>query len=202
MSAKGKEFVNVRIPQALFDEMQRVINQVPITESDGSTKRVSEPYGLTNSNTALTNTILLALLSSIIPLNRVTLLTQITPGVTMTYVNEAKKRLVPDQSLNIPVSEIVDISTRQREGFEKVMSAMETMYMAQQIADNKVIEDQGSALQLLSFYVGANTQSNVSDPKTFNDRSANAVRKAIGVYGEQHLSEFKLNSRLDKKQSE
>lgn len=195
MSRATKDMVNVRIPQVLFDELERVINQVPITESDGTIKRVSEPYGLTNSNTALVNTILLALLSSIIPTSRVTLLTQVTPGVSMTYVNEAKKRLVPDQSLNIPVSEIVDIATRQREGFDRLASALEKMYVAQQLSDNKTIEDQGSLLQMLSYWIGANSQANVADSATYNDTSAIAVRNAIGVYGEQHLADFKMGLR-------
>lgn len=197
MSRTGKEMVNVRIPQVLFDEIQRVVNQVPITESDGTIKRVSEPYGLTSSNTALVNTVLLALLSSIIPTSRVTLLTQVTPGVNMTYVNEAKKRLVPDQSLNIPVSEIVDIATRQREGFDKLAGAMEKMYVTQQQFDHQLVKDVGSVQQLLSYWVGANSQANVSDPATYNDQAAILVKRAIELYGEEHLTDIKLKHRKE-----
>lgn len=195
MVRPGKEMVNVRIPQVLFDEIERVVNQVPITESDGTIKRMSEPYGLTNSNTALINTVLLALLSSIVPTSRVTLITQVTPGVNMTYVNEAKKRLVPDQSLNIPVGEIVDIASRQREGFDKLANAMEKMYVTQQQYDHQLVKDQGSVLQLLSYWVGANSQANVSDPSTYNDQAALLVKNAIDLFGEQHLADVKLTHR-------
>lgn len=195
MASTGKEMVNIRVPQVLFDEIQRVINQVPITETDGSMKRVSEPYGLTNSNTALVNTVLLALLSSIIPTSRVTLLTQVTPGVNMTYVNEAKKRLVPDQSLNIPVSEIVDIASSQRKGFDRLASALEKMYITQQQFDNQLVKDQGSVIQLLSYWVGANSQANVSDPATYNDQAAILVKRAIELYGEEHLADIKIKNR-------
>lgn len=197
MVRPGKEMVNVRIPQVLFEEIERVINQVPIAEADGTIKRVSEPYGLTNSNTALVNTVLLALLSSIVPTSRVTLLTQVTPGVNMTYINEAKKRLVPDQSLNIPVSEVVDLSTRQREGFDKLASAMEKMYVTQQQYDQQLVKNQGSLVQLLSYWVGANSQANVSDPSTYNDQAALLVKNAIEVFGEQHLADMQMKQRQE-----
>lgn len=193
MSRKENDSINVRIPRVLFEEIERVVNQVPITESDGTTRRVNEPFGLTSSNTALVNTALLALLGSILPTSRVTLLTQMTPSVNMTYVNEAKKRLVPDRSINVPVGEIVDTVAKQQEGFDRISDALEKMYLNQQISDNKVISDQGELLQLLSYWIGVNSQSNVSDPSTYNDPSAIAVKKAIVNYGEQHLSEFKLS---------
>lgn len=202
MSRKENDSINVRIPRVLFEEIERVTNQVPITEADGTTRRVNEPFGLTNSNTALVNTTLLALLSTILPSSRVTLLTQMTPSVNMTYVNEAKKRLAPDRSINVPVAEIVDIVGKQQEGFDRISGALEKMYTMQQLSDNKVIMDQGILLQMMAYWIGVNSQSNVSDPNTYNDASAIAVKKATVDYGDQHLTDFRLSSSSVEKDSE
>lgn len=197
-----QKMINVRIPEVVFNDLKRAVNQIPITDEDGVTTRVDEPFGLVDSNTAMVNTILLALLLSVIPESRVSLLTRVTPGVNMTYVSEARKRLVPNKTMNVPVNNISNMLDKQDEQFEQLANGLQKMYVSQQYSANQMIEDQGSLLQLLAYWVGANSQANVSDSATYNDSSASAVRKAIDVYGDQHLTDFRMKSRSDSSQGD
>lgn len=127
-----QNMAKIRIPRVLLEELEHVINQVPVQEANGTFRRMHEPFGLTNSNTALINTALLALLSVGISADRLSLLTQMTPGVNEAYVNETKRRLLPEQAVSISASSIIDLENKQDERFHALVDELEKMYLNQE----------------------------------------------------------------------
>lgn len=195
-----QQFVRVRIPQALFDEMQKVMNQVPISESDGSIKRVNEEFGLSDSHTALVNTMHLALLSDILPASRLALLIQLTPGVNKTFVNEARKRLFPNQTVSVSANAIAELQDSQNDGFRALADVLEQMYVGQEQTEGQVLKDNGTMLQLMSYLIGAMSQENVADTNTYNDEVTSAVKKAVQPYGDQHERDVRSKHRKERQQ--
>lgn len=127
-----QDMATVRIPRVLLEELEHVNNEVPIRGANGTISRIHEPFGLTNSNTALINTALLALLSVVTPANRLSLLTQMTPGVNEAYVNETKRRLLPEQTVSISANSIIDLENRQDDRFHALADELEKMYLSQE----------------------------------------------------------------------
>jgi len=189
------DMVVVRIPKALFDELNQTINEIPVSEANGTTRRVNESFGLTDSNAAIVNTSLLALLSGVKAQSRIALLTQLTPGVNMTYVNEAKKRMIPNNTVNVSVNDIADLQKNQDEWFQALANGMENLYSAQEQAGTQSLKDNGSMLQLLAYWIGATSQANVTNTAIYDDTIAQAVKKAIQPYGDQHARDVRSKQR-------